>query len=68
MAHVELREVEQSRQFVARQPFEREQVTQAPGVDAYAAGDLLDIAITTTGTFAPITTDVEAYLQVQDEA
>lgn len=44
------------------------QVTQAPGVDAYAAGDLLDIAITTTGAFAPITTDVEAYLQVQDEA
>lgn len=44
------------------------QVTQAPGVDTYAAGDLLDIAITTTGAFAPVTTDVEAYLQVQDEA
>ena len=44
------------------------QVTQAPGVDTYAAGDLLDIAITTDGAFAPITTDVEAYLQVQDEA
>lgn len=44
------------------------QVTQAPGVDAYAAGDLLDIAITTNGGFLPITTDVEAYLQVQDAA
>lgn len=42
------------------------QVVQAPGIDTYAAGDLLDIAITTDGGFLPITTDVEAYLQVQD--
>ena len=31
LAHVELREVEQVHDFVARQAFEREQVTQAPG-------------------------------------
>jgi hypothetical protein len=44
------------------------QVTQASGIDVYAAGDLLDIAITTNGTFAPTTADVEAYLQVQEGA
>lgn len=44
------------------------QVTQAAGIDTYAAGDLLDIAITTTGAFAPVSTGVEAYLQVQDAA
>lgn len=44
------------------------QVTQDPGVDSYAAGDLLSIVITTDGTFAPTTTDVEAYLLVQDDA
>lgn len=42
------------------------QVAQAPGIDTYVAGDLLDIAITTDGTFAPVTTDVEASLLVQD--
>lgn len=42
------------------------QVTQAAGIDTYAAGDLLDIAITTNAGFLPISTDVEAYMEVQE--
>ena len=42
------------------------QVTQAAGIDTYAAGDLLDIAITTDAGFLPISTDVEAYMEVQE--
>lgn len=41
--------------------------TQAPGTaDNYAAGDLLGVSITTTGGFTPVTTDIEAALQVAE--
>ncbi|MDP2607308.1 MAG: hypothetical protein Q8S00_32625 [Deltaproteobacteria bacterium] len=42
------------------------QATQAAGIDTYVAGDELGIEITTLVSFAPITTDVEAWLQVQE--
>ena len=40
------------------------QVTQATGVDTFVAGDELGIEITTLGTFAPVTIDLEAYLEI----
>lgn len=43
------------------------EATQAPGIDSYVAGDELSIVITTTGLFAPVTTDVEAYLEVAED-
>lgn len=39
-------------------------VTQAPGIDVFAAGEKLSLDITTGATFAPITTDMEAWLEV----
>lgn len=41
------------------------QLTQAAGVDTYVAGDLLGIELTSSAGFLPITTDVEAYLEIQ---
>jgi len=40
------------------------QATQDPGVDTFSAGDRIGVSITTLGTFAPTTTDVEAWLEV----
>lgn len=40
--------------------------TQASGVDTYVASDLIGLSITTDAGFLPITTDVEAWLQVQE--
>jgi hypothetical protein len=42
------------------------QTVQAAGVDTYVAGDLLSMAVTTDGSFAPATLHLEAGLQVQD--
>lgn len=41
------------------------EATQAAGVDTFNAGDLLGIEITTLGSFAPTTTDVEAWLDLE---
>jgi hypothetical protein len=41
------------------------EVTQASGVDTFVAGDLLGIEITTLGTFVPVTTDVEAWMDLE---
>jgi len=38
--------------------------TQATGIDTYVAGDLIGVELTTLGTFAPATTDLEAVLEV----
>lgn len=38
---------------------------QAAGVDTFVAGDLIGIEITTLGTFAPTTAEVEAWLDFQ---
>jgi hypothetical protein len=40
------------------------EVTQQPGVDSYAKGDLIGISITTLASFTPVTTDLEAWLEV----
>lgn len=40
--------------------------TQAAGIDAYAAGDLIGIQITTDGAWSPAGNDLEAYLELQD--
>ncbi len=39
------------------------QATQAAGVDTFVAGDLIGVQITTLGTFAPTTSDVEAWME-----
>jgi hypothetical protein len=39
---------------------------QAAGVDTFAAGDALSLEITTDGSFAPITTDMEAWIEVSN--
>jgi hypothetical protein len=41
------------------------EATQAAGIDTFVAGDLIGIQITTLGTFAPTTTDVEAWLDME---
>lgn len=40
------------------------QAVQLPGTDTFIAGDTVSIEITTTGTFTPTTTDVEAWLEI----
>lgn len=40
------------------------EATQATGIDTFVAGDLIGIEITTLGTFAPVTTDLEAYIEI----
>jgi len=40
--------------------------TAASGVVPYVAGDLIGVFITTDAGFLPITTDVEAWVQVQE--
>lgn len=42
------------------------QSTQGPGIDTYVAGDLIGVQITTNGAFAPVTTDVEAWIEVSE--
>jgi hypothetical protein len=42
--------------------------TQAVGIDTYVAGDLIGIQITTTAGFLPVTTDLEAWLEVVEAA
>jgi hypothetical protein len=41
-------------------------VNQAIGTDTYVADDLLGIRISTTADFTPITTDLEAMIQVSE--
>lgn len=41
------------------------EITQQHGVDTFVAGDLIGIEITTLGSFAPATTDLEAWLDMQ---
>lgn len=41
-----------------------EVATQNTGIDTYVAGDLVGISYSTDGFFLPITTDLEAWLQV----
>jgi len=38
--------------------------TQATGIDTFVASDLLGLRLTTSGTFAPTTTDLEAYMEI----
>jgi translation initiation factor 2 gamma subunit (eIF-2gamma) len=33
----------------------------------YEAGDLVGVIITTSGTFAPVTTDLEVWMQAQED-
>lgn len=40
--------------------------TQAAGLDTYVAGDLIGVRLTTNGAFAPITTDLEAMVEVTE--
>ena len=42
--------------------------TQGVGVDAYVAGDLIGIQVTTSGGFLPVTTDLESWLEVEELA
>jgi hypothetical protein len=42
------------------------QATQATGVDTYVAGDLIGVQLTTDAGFLPVTTDLEAWLQVSE--
>jgi len=42
------------------------QATQVSGVDNYVAGDLVGIRLTTTAGFLPTTTDLEAWLEVDE--
>lgn len=41
-------------------------VLEAQGVITYSAGDLIGATITTDGSFLPVTTDVECWIQVQE--
>jgi hypothetical protein len=38
---------------------------QAAGSDTFVAGDQLDVRVTTDGSFAPVTTEYEASIEVQ---
>ena len=40
--------------------------TQRAGIDTFAAGGLVGIQITTDGTFAPTTTDIESWLEIEE--
>lgn len=42
------------------------QATQAIGIDTFVAGDLIGLSITTDAGFLPITTDIEAWIEVQE--
>ncbi len=41
---------------------------QAPSLDTFAAGDLLDIRVTTDGSWAPTTLEVEAFITISNGA
>jgi hypothetical protein len=41
-------------------------VTQLSGIDRFVAGDLIGIWLTTTAGFLPITDDIEAYLEIEE--
>lgn len=41
------------------------EATQLDGIDTFVAGDLIGVQITTLASFLPISTDVEAWLDVQ---
>jgi len=41
--------------------------TQNAGVDTFVAGDLVGVLITTTGGFTPTTTDVETWLEIEED-
>lgn len=43
------------------------QSTQQAGIDRFVAGDLIGISITTDAGFLPTTTDLEAWLEVEEE-
>jgi hypothetical protein len=40
-------------------------VTQAAGIDTFVASDLIGVQLTTLGSFTPITTDLEAWLELE---
>jgi hypothetical protein len=40
------------------------EATQATGIDTFNAGDEIGVELTTLGTFAPTTTDLEAVVEV----
>ena len=42
------------------------EATQADGIDTFVAGDLIGMQITTTVGFLPVTTDLEAWLEIQE--
>lgn len=42
------------------------QVTQNGGIDTYVAGDLIGVQFTTNNAFLPVTTDLEAWVQVAE--
>lgn len=44
------------------------QATQLAGIDTFVAGDLLGIQFTSLVGFTPITTDLEAYLEIEEAA
>jgi hypothetical protein len=41
------------------------EAAQASGIDTFVAGDEIGIELSTLGTFAPTTTDLEAWLDLQ---
>lgn len=43
------------------------QSTQQAGIDRFVAGDLIGLSITTNAGFLPITTDLEAWLEAEEE-
>jgi len=42
------------------------QTVQAAGIDTYVAGDLIAVQLTTNAGFLPITTDLEAWLEISE--
>lgn len=43
------------------------QSTQQAGIDRFVAGDLIGLSVTTDAGFLPITTDLEAWLEIEEE-
>lgn len=53
-------------QLVMASPTQQASITQGLGVDTYVAGDLIGMRISTDAGFLPITTDLEAWLQLAE--
>lgn len=43
------------------------QVTQVAGVDTFVAGDLIGIQLTTSSGWLPVTTNLHAWLEIEEE-